>query len=381
MHQKELGPPMRLIDPVRAWVGGRTLLYFGGCDYLRVSWEPRIRRALARGAERWGVNVAASRRTTGNRRLYEQLEQELADYFGVESAVLVSSGYVTDLVVGQGLAGRVTEAFIDARAHAALVDATMFLGCRVTRFEHRAARDLARRVRRTGRSSRPLVLTDGMFAHDGSVAPLRAYACVLPRNGWMLVDDAHGAGVLGEHGRGSVELEEVEDARLIRTITLSKAFGVYGGAILGSAEVRAMVLERSRLFVGNTPLPPPLAQAALAAVRLVRSRPGLRRRLVRNTQFLREFIRRGGVELADHPGPVLGIRPQGGGSDAVIDRALRDRGILPPFMVYGGGAEGGYYRFAISSAHRREHLAAVGEALLSCRERWESREPRSGQTR
>ena len=231
--QKALGAPMLLIDPLHARVGGRTLLYFGGCDYFRLSWQPRIRRALRRGMERWGVNVAASRRTTGNRRLYEQLEQGLADFFEVESAVLVSSGYATGLAVGQALSGEFTHAFIDTRAHGALLDATLFLGCPVARFAHRDVSDLARRIGRTGRSSRVLVLTDGMFSHDGSVAPLRAYARLLGRNGRLLVDDAHGAGVLGEHGRGSAECEGVEDARLIRTITLSKAFGVYGGAILG----------------------------------------------------------------------------------------------------------------------------------------------------
>jgi 7-keto-8-aminopelargonate synthetase-like enzyme len=131
-----------------------------------------------------------------------------------------------------------------------------------------------------------------------------------------------------------------------------------------------MVKERSRMFVGNTPLPPPLAQAALAALRLVRSRPGLRKRLLRNRDFLRELIRRGGIELPYHSGPVVGIRPRGMTSIAVIDRALLYRGILPPFMVYAGGIEGGSYRFAISTAHRREHLMAVAEALLSCRERW-----------
>jgi 8-amino-7-oxononanoate synthase len=362
---------MRLTDPVHARVGGRTLLYFGGCDYLRVSHEPRIRRALVRGADRWGVNVGASRRTTGNRRVYEALEVELAAFFGVDSAVLVSSGYMTDLVAGQGLAGQFTHAFIDARAHSALVDAAMFLGCPVRRFRHRDAEDLARLLSRAGRKTRPIVLTDGMFSHDGSVAPLGAYARILPRDGRMLVDDAHGAGVLGAHGRGSAESEGVEDARLIRTITLSKAFGVYGGAILGAADLQAAIAERSRLFIGSTPLPPPLAQAALEAVRLVRGRPGLRSRLKRNTQFVRELIRRGGVGLPDHPGPVLGIRPCEGGADAAMDRALLARGILPPFMIYPGGVEGGYYRFAISTAHRREHLMAVAEALLGCRERWE----------
>jgi 7-keto-8-aminopelargonate synthetase-like enzyme len=366
-----LAPPLQLVDPVHARVDGRTLLYFGGCDYLRLSHEPRIRAALRRGLDRWGLNVAASRRTTGNRTLYEKFEQKLAEFFKVESAVLVSSGYVTDLAVGQGLAGQFTHAFIDAKAHSALVDAAMFLGCPVRRFKHRDAEDLARQVQRSARSSPSIVLTDGLFAHDGGVAPLRAYARVLSRDGRILVDDAHGAGVLGKNGRGTAEFEGIEDARLIRTITLSKAFGVYGGAILGPSELRAAILEKSRLFVGNTPLPPPLVEAGMEALRWIRGRPALRNRLAHNTRFLRELIRQGGVGLPDRPGPVLGIRPRRAGSRAAINQALLDRGILPPLIVYPDGAEGGYYRFAISSAHRKDQLARVAEALLSCSDHWD----------
>jgi 7-keto-8-aminopelargonate synthetase-like enzyme len=186
----------------------------------------------------------------------------------------------------------------------------------------------------------------------------------------MLVDDAHGAVVLGDRGRGSTEFEEIDDPRLVRTITLSKAFGVYGGAILCSAEVRSQVFGRSRVFVGNTPLPPALAEAALEAIRLVRRFPGLRSRLKTNTQYLRERIRRGGVSLEDHPGPVVGIRPVGAGSKVAIDGVLLGRDILPPFIVYPGGAEEGYYRFAVSSGHQRKHLEAVAEALLACRDKW-----------
>jgi 7-keto-8-aminopelargonate synthetase-like enzyme len=285
---------------------------------------------------------------------------------------MVSSGYVTNVAVTQALAGRFTHAFIDSRAHVSLLDAALFLGCPIIQFEHQAVRDLSRKMRGKRRSLRPMVITDGMFSHNGSVAPLRAYVEILPPHGGLLVDDAHGAAVLGRQGQGSAELAGVNDARLVRTITLSKAFGVYGGVILGSAEVRSLIHGRSRVFVGNTPLPPALAAAALAALHLVRSRPGMRTRLRHNIQYLRQRIRQGGVPLEDEPGPILGIRPRRAESRAKIDRALLEREILPPFMQYPGGAEDGFYRFAVSSEHRRVHLRAVAEALLSCREEWEA---------
>ncbi len=317
------------------------------------------------------MNVSASRRTSGNRAFYEALEQELAAFFQAESAVLISSGYMTDLTVGQALTGQFTHAFLDARSHPALLDATRFLECKVRRFRHRDAQDCARQIQRAGRPSRLIILTDGMFGHNGSVAPLRAYARVLPPQGRMLVDDAHGAGVLGENGRGSAELEDVQDRRLIRTITLSKAFGVYGGAILGSAELRNAVIQRSRLFIGSTPLPPPLVHAVRESLRILRRRPALRRRVLSNTHRLRELIRAGGIPMLEMPGPVVEIRPSMADARAAIDQALLDQRILPPWIIYPGGVEGGYYRFAISAAHREEHLVAVARALLSCRGHWQ----------
>lgn len=365
------GVPLRLIDPLHARIGKQTFLYFGGCDYLRLSWDPRLRGALLRGAQRWGMSVAASRRTTGNRRLYEELEESLAAFFQVESAVLVASGYQSDLAVAQGLSGYFSQAFIDERAHVALMDATHFLMCPVECYKHRSPEDLSRLLAMVPGAARVLVATDGVFAFDGSTAPLRRYRKLLPRNGWLLVDDAHGVGVLGKQGRGTAEVEGVEDARLIRTMTLSKAFGSYGGAILCASHLRSMIVERSRIYAGSTALPPPLAQAALEAVHLMRKRPGLRRRLQHNGESLRRWLRRGGVELPQSDSPTLIIRSRRGGRDEVIDTALEKCEILPPFMNYGGDQSGGYYRFAISSAHRKEHLRVLADALLSCQNHWQ----------
>ena len=148
-------------------------------------------------------------------------------------------------------------------------------------FKSRDAKRLAVAAQRCGPGSKLLVLTDGMFARDGSAAPLAEYLKVLPKDALILVDDAHGAGVLGRTGQGTLEHAGVSRRRIIQTVTLSKAFGAYGGAILGTARLRQRILDRSQMFVGSTPLPLPLANAALAGVRILKANPSLRRRLLR----------------------------------------------------------------------------------------------------
>jgi 7-keto-8-aminopelargonate synthetase-like enzyme len=146
-----------------------------------------------------------------------------------------------------------------------------------------------------------------MFSWDGSVAPLGAYLRSLPRDGLIVVDDAHGAGVLGNTGKGTPEAEGVGRRRIVQCITLSKAFGVYGGAVLGSRALRDKILTRSRLFLGCTPLPPPLANAALTALRILKSDGRLRRRLLQNTSYVKEALQNAGVALPQTPGPVVPV--------------------------------------------------------------------------
>lgn len=365
VEPRSLPPALEQVGPTWMREGGRKLLYFGGCDYLRLSHHPAVRRAARAAVRQLGLNVAASRLTTGNHPLYEALERELADFFGAEAAVVVSCGYLTNVVVAQALAGRFTHALLDSRAHACLVDAARFLDCPVRSFAHRQPQALAAQVRRLGRNARVLVLTDGLFSHDGSVAPLRAYLERLPKTAMILVDDAHGAGVLGARGRGTPEYEGLDRRRLIQTLTLSKAFGAYGGAILGSRALREAIIERSDVFAGNTPLPLPLAAAALAAVRLVRTRPGLRQRLHRNSVWFKERLRAAGLNVPEHPGPIVSLEPRSARQAKHIARQLLAAGIYPSLIQYPGGPPNGYFRFAISSAHTRVQLARLVEALTA----------------
>jgi 7-keto-8-aminopelargonate synthetase-like enzyme len=355
---------LQQLDRTYVRVQNRKLSYFAGCDYFRLASHPQILKAIREGLAKYGLNVSASRLTTGNHELYELLEAHLADFFGAEAAVLAANGYMPNLIVAQALAGQFSHALIDERAHGCLFDAAQLLDCPVLKFKHRDPNDLARTLRRLGRI-KPLLLTDGMFSHDGSVAPLKEYLAHLPERGLVLLDDAHGAGVLGGAGCGTPEYAAVPRDRIIQTITFSKAFGVYGGAALGSPELKRAIIEKSRIYVGNTPLPLPLAHAALKSLELVKKDRSLRKRLARNTSHVKAALRASGVQLGDFPGPIIPVVPKNDNPASRLKRRLLAGGIHPPFIKYPGGPEGGYFRFVISSEHTQGQLDALLKALLA----------------
>lgn len=361
---EQTGPPQQQIDRTYLRVGRRKLSYFGGCDYFRLSSHPRILRAVEEGLRRYGLNVAASRKTTGNHRLYEQLETSLAVFFEVESAALLSNGYIASLAAAQALAGEFSHVLIDDRAHAALVDASRFFDCPVLRFRHRDIGKAEQSVQRCGKGARIILLTDGMFSHSGELAPLAAYLQMLPRTGMILLDDAHGAGTLGKTGQGTAELLGVPTHRLIRAITLSKAFGVYGGAIVASRAVRNKIVARSSIFIGNTPLPLPLAHAAAQSLKIVKQDAALSRRLEANTTFVKEALREAGWPVANTPSPIVSFIPRNPRQAARLQQALLARGVYPTLIRYPGGPASGYFRFALSSEHQREQLEDLLSALL-----------------
>ena len=348
--------PLQQVDRTYVIWRGRKLSYFAGCDYLRLSSHPTVLRTVRKSLDESGLNVSASRKTTGNHRIYTELEGATRRFFGAEAAVLTSSGYLTNIIVAQGVRGQVDHAIVDEHAHGSLRDALIFLGCRVTEFGHLNATDVAKRIPKNVPRERVALLTDGMFSHSGAVPPLCAYRKVLGPRALLWVDDAHAAGILGKNGRGTVEVAGIDRRRLIQTITYSKAFGTYGGAVLCEKALGERIIEKSCAVVGNTPLPLPLASATLAALKLCTS--ALREKLSRKIELFWEEM---GLAQPVPLSPIISIAPD----DAeALRRRLIAAGIHPPLIQYPGGPEQGYFRIVISSEHSAAQIKKLAAVLI-----------------
>jgi 7-keto-8-aminopelargonate synthetase-like enzyme len=261
------------------------------------------------------------------------------------------------------LQGGFTHVLLDERAHPSLQDAASLLGCPVLSFRHRDPVHAAAILRQCGPKSVPLLLTDGMFSHDGSIAPIREYLELLSSKGIILMDEAHAAGILGKNGRGTLEHLGLPPERVIRTLALSKAFGVYGGVILCSEATRELVFTRSRMFTGHTPMPLPLAGAAVSSVLLLQKDPGMRERLARNTEFVKSELREAGLQLPDTPAPIVAYVPKTRGHAEKIKASLLKAGIYPSLIRYPGGPKQGYFRFVVSSEHTALQLTKLVRCL------------------
>ena len=344
---------LQQVDRTFVTSGRRRLSYFAGCDYFRLSSHPEVLRAVKEGLDRYGLSVAASRMTTGNHPLFTQLEKALAGFFGAPAALLAGNGYATNIIVVQALRDDFSHILMDERAHLSQRDATRFFAGPVLEFQHRDPTDLARQLRG---KKRPLVLTDGLFSRDGEIAPLAEYLRVLPASGMILLDDAHAAGMIGAKGQGTVEYTGVPRRRIIQAVTLSKAFGCFGGAILCQAGLRKKIMDASAMFAGSTPLPLPLANAALKAMELLRRDPGLRCRLSHNVNYIKTALRARGLSVAHTPAPIVSIVPRDASEAARMRRRLLAHGVYPSFIRYPRGPVDGYFRFVASSEHSQRQL-------------------------
>jgi 7-keto-8-aminopelargonate synthetase-like enzyme len=352
--------PLQQVDRTYVIWKNRRLSYFAGCDYFRLASHPAVIESVKEGLAQYGLNVAASRLTTGEHVLYTRTEAALAGFFNAPAALLVGNGYATNLIAAQALCDDFSHVLIDAHAHASLRDATRFFRRPVVDFKHRDPRDLARRLRG---KSKPLLLTDGVFSHSGEIAPLREYLKILPRSGMILLDDAHAAGVLGAGGRGTAEYAGAPRRRIVQTVTLSKAFGVYGGAILCQRGLREKIVAGSRMFAGTTPLPLPLASAALTSIGLLRSDQSFRCRLSRNVNHVKSALRARGMAVPETPAPIIAVIPRDRRETEALRKRLLARDIFPSFIRYPGAPEGRYFRFVISSEHSQEQLDGLTASL------------------
>ncbi len=236
---------------------GARVLAFCSNDYLGLANDERVIEALADGARRWGAGSGAAHLVNGHARPHHDLEDALAAFTGRERALLFSTGYMANLGVGAALLGRGDSAFEDRLNHASLIDAGYRPGVGFERYRHADTDDLDRHLGRSG-SGEKLVLTDGVFSMDGDIAPLPALAAAAARHGARLcVDDAHGLGVLGDGGRGSVAAAGLASAEVpVLVGTLGKAFGTAGAFVAGDETLIETLIQAARTYIYTTAIPP-----------------------------------------------------------------------------------------------------------------------------
>ena len=251
---------------------GQRLLAFCSNDYLGLSHHPQVIEAFRKGAERHGVGSGAAHLITGHGTAHQKLEEELAEFVGYPRALLFSTGYMANLGVISALLGRGDNLFEDRLNHASLIDGGLLSGARLKRYPHASAEALARQLAAAGKGER-LVATDGVFSMDGDLAPLPQLARTCAEHGaWLMVDDAHGIGVIGPDGRGSLAHFGLGPTEVpILMGTLGKAFGVFGAFVAGSEDLIENLIQQARPYIYTTALPPAVAEAVRAALKLVKA--------------------------------------------------------------------------------------------------------------
>jgi 8-amino-7-oxononanoate synthase len=357
-------------DGVRFEVDGHWLTGFCSNDYLGLSQHFAVVNALQDTAAREGAGGVASHLVCGHHAVHAALEREVADWLGVPSALLFGSGFMANLAVVQALLGEADVCVQDRLNHASLIDAARLAGCSLRRYPHADAEGALRQLRGSPDGA-ALLATDGVFSMDGDVAPLKQLALVArAQRATMHVDDAHGIGVLGPEGRGSVaEAGLGVDAVPLQLVTLGKALGSYGAIVAGDAELVRHLAESARPYLYTTALPPAQAAASLAAVKLARRDQWRRDRLVAGIARFREGAATRGFELMPSDTP---IQPLVCGEDAhalAFAQALEAQGIwvaaIRPPTVPEGQAR---LRITFSALHSDADIDGLLVALEWARE-------------
>ena len=351
----------------RVRVDGRECLAFCSNDYLGLSDHPRVTEAFVAAARTWGVGSGASHLVSGHCLEHHALEEELAGFVQRPRALLFSTGYMANLAVAQTLVARGDRVFEDRLNHASLLDAGLASGARFARFPHADAGALRTRLARPARG-RTLVATDGVFSMDGDIAPLRELAATCRDHGaWLFVDDAHGFGVLGAHGRGSCEAAGLgPDDVPILMCTLGKAGGTFGAFVAGSHVLVETLVQHARTYIYTTALPPAVAAATRAALGIMRDEGWRRRQVLDHVARFRVEAARMGIRLLPSPTPIqpilLGSETAAlEASNALLEAGLWVPAIRPPTVPAGTSR----LRVTFSASHARDDVDRLLEALAT----------------
>ena len=346
-------------------VDGREVVAFGSNDYLGLAGDPRLAAAAREGAARYGVGAGASHLILGHAAAHHALEESLAQFVRLPRALLFSTGYMANIGIVTAIAGRDDAVFADKLNHASLNDAVLLSRADFRRYPHR---DLAmlEKMLAASQARRKLVVSDAVFSMDGDIAPVHALLRLCERyDAWLVLDDAHGFGVLGSTGGGVLQHYGVASERIVYMATLGKAAGVFGAFVAGQPALIEILVQRARPYIYTTAMPPLLAHTLLAGLEIIAAETWRRELLAQLIARLKRDV--AGLRWRLLPSDTA-IQPLmiGANDEAVrVSEQLAQRGLLVPAIRPPTVPEGtARLRISLSAAHSEQDVAQLVEALL-----------------
>ena len=354
----------------RVTLNGRETLLLCSNNYLGLADHPSLIEASCRASRDYGVGSGASRLVSGSMSLHHRLEERIAAFKGTEAALVFNSGYAANNGIIQGLAGAGDTIFSDSLNHASIIDGCRLSGAAVQIYPHNdmAALEQLLLQQSPHRRGRWLIVSDGVFSMDGDIAPLPELVALKQRfDAWLMIDDAHGGGVLGARGRGTAEqfgcMEQVD----LQMGTFGKAFGSFGAYLAARRAVIDTLMNRSRSFIFSTSLPPGVLAANLAAVDLVDSEEGAERRtrLEQNRQLFSSLLREEGLDLCGSRTQIVPVligdpEPTMRATDRLLERGIFLSGIRPPTVAPGTCR----LRATLMADHSPDELRQAAQVLI-----------------
>ena len=345
-------------------IAGQNYLSFCSNDYLGLANHPELIEAVCEGAHQYGVGAGASHLIIGHHTSHHKLEEMLANFTGFPKALLFSSGYMANAGVVTALVGRGDEIYSDKLNHASLNDAAMLSHAKWIRYPHLDLAILEQRWS-VSQANCKLVITDAVFSMDGDIAPVAELSALCEKhNAWLLLDDAHGFGVLGNQGRGIVSHFNFSSPRIIYMATLGKAAGVSGAFVAGQEVVIETLIQYARSYIYTTAMPPLLSYTLLKSLVLIKREGWRRRKLIQLTEHLKKELQLLRWNLLPSDTPIQPVIIGENSEVMQIRNALQERGILIPAIrpptVPKNSAR---LRISLSAAHSTKDLERLAAAL------------------
>ena len=350
-----------LQSPQGAWlqVDGKRVLNFCSNNYLGLANHPRLLQAAKAAIDKYGIGPGAVRSIAGTMDIHTELERRIAEFKVVEDAITFQSGFNANLATVPALVGKEDVIFSDELNHASIIDGSRLSGAKIVRFAHANADDLAAKVREyQGQYRRGLVITDGVFSMDGDIAPLDKIYEVTSANDLMLmVDDAHGEGVMGKGGRGIVDHFNLHGKVDVEIGTFSKAFGVVGGVVAGRAQVIEWLRQRGRPFLFSSAVTPPDVAATIEGINMLEESTELVDRLWENARYFKACMKEMGFDTGASQTPITPIMLGEAPLAQEFSRELFEAGVFAMAIGFPTVPRGkARIRVMISAAHTREDL-------------------------